>query len=80
MNYLWEKAYVFLRHFGIQQKTLYKEFDNICPDCGRLTRAEFNHIHIFISFYPLLNGTDNVFSTQMLWQFIHWTDYVDELQ
>lgn len=72
--------------FGIQQKDRpVKEFDNIiCPECGRLTRAElresFTYFHFF--FIPIFKWNKQYFLQLRCCGSIYTVnqDYVRELQ
>ena len=75
----------FISIFGIQQKDrIIKEFDNtICPDCGRLTRAELGESYTFFHFFfiPLFKWNKKYFVKLRCCGSIYMveSDYVNEL-
>jgi len=72
--------------FGIQQKDRsIKEFDNIiCPDCGRLTRAELRESYTYFHFFfiPLIKWNRQCFLQLRCCGSLYMvdSDYVDELK
>ena len=72
--------------FGIQQKErTIKEFDNIiCPDCGRLTRAELmeSYTYFHFLFIPLLKWNRQYYLRLRCCgsSYMGEADYVDELR